>query len=126
MKKVIITLLSILLMGLGFNFTKATPAEDSGIEEIVIESKNDPGDERGAAPVEAFFLHASNSIYLTFANSIGTASVIVRDASGVQVYSTVVDTTLVGFTLFASPIAPGSYTLEIQSPNYFGVGVFVI
>ena len=126
MKKVIITFLSILLVGFGFSSTLAVPAEGSGIEEIVIEGENDPGDERGVPLVEAFFLHASNSIYLAFASSIGTASVTVRDASGAQVYSTVVNTTLVGFALFAAPITPGSYTLEIQSPNYYGVGVFAI
>ena len=102
-------------------------ARSSDIEEINVETVNDPGDERGGtAPVEAYLFHSTNTLYIALASSVGTATITVTDSFGTIVYTDVVDATLVGFTQFAAPTANGTYTLEIQSPTFYGIGTFNI
>lgn len=105
----------------------ATPAYNPGVEEIALKTENDPGDDRsGSAPVEAYLVHSTNTLYIALAYSVGTATITVKDASGTVVYSDVVNATLVGFTQFAAPNATGTYTLEVQSATYYGIGTFNI
>ena len=105
----------------------ATPAYNPGVEEVVLKTENDPGDDRsGSAPVEAFLVRSTNTLYISLAFSVGTTTITVKNASGTVVYSDVVDATLVGFTQFTAPSTPGTYALEIQSANYYGIGLFTI
>ena len=129
--KRLLPLLSALVLITGMVFipdsTFLAAAQDPDIEQISIETQNDPGGERGLPGlVEAYFLHATNTLYITLASSLGNVSITVTNAAGIQVYSSVVDATLAGFVQFAAPIVPGTYSLEIQSANYYGSGSFTI
>lgn len=124
-------LMSILLPALAsFTFligAQAMPTADPGVEEIKMKTQNDVGDERGGfAPVEAYLFHSTNTLYIALASSVGTATITVTDSFGTTVYTDIVDATLVGFTQFAAPTATGTYTLEIQSPTFYGIGTFNI
>lgn len=127
MKRCLYCFLSVLLyvaFGCG---VMATPAYNPGVEEIALKTENDPGDDRsGSAPVEAYLVHSTNTLYIALASSVGTATITVTDSFGTIVYTDVVDATLVGFTQFAAPTANGTYTLEIQSPTFYGIGTFNI
>lgn len=104
----------------------ASPAgQNPDIENISIEMQNDPERERGVL-VEAYINHSTGTIHITLVSSVGIATITAWDATGAQVYGTVVDAMLTGYTQFAAPSVPGTYTLEIQSASYYGVGSFAI
>ena len=129
MKKVITILLMTLLAwpAVAAQIRADGDGSSADIEKISVETVNDPGDERGGtAPVEAYLFHSTNTLYIALAYSVGTATITVTDSFGTIVYTDVVDATLVGFTQFAAPTANGTYTLEIQSPTFYGIGTFNI
>lgn len=128
MKKSILSIcLTLSCAMLGPCVINASSVNNPGVEEITMESSKDPGDDRGgSAPVEAYLYHSSNTLYVALAYSVGMATITVSDSFGMAVYTEVVDATLVGFTTFAAPTAPGSYTLEVRSAGYTGKGTFDI
>lgn len=128
MKKTIWAIcLTLLFVGFTPDVVWAAPVQNPDITEINFETSNDLGDARGGfAPVEAYLFRSANTLYISFAYSVGTATITVSDSFGMAVYTEVVDATLVGFTTFAAPTAPGSYTLEVRSASYTGKGTFDI
>lgn len=117
--------LALLLAGFSPNSLMAMPLQDPGTEEIDLETSNDPGDDRGGiVPVRAYLAFPNISIVL--GSTVGVATVSVKDAIGTTVYLDVIDATQVSFTQFAAPTTPGTYTLEIQSLTYYGIGTFSI
>lgn len=96
-------------------------------EVIDLSYANEQGDDRsGAEPVKACLYHSTNTLYIAFVHSVGSATITVTNSDGVTVYSSVVDATLVGFTQFVAPATQGSYTLTVSSASYYGIGSFSI
>lgn len=127
MKKLFSIFLFSLLVSFVPGTTQAISVSDAGIEEILMETGNDSGRDRGGVtPVEAYLFHSTNTLYIALASSVGTATITVTDSFGTTVYTDTVDATLVGFTQFAAPTANGTYTLEIQSSTFYGIGTFNI
>lgn len=126
MKKILALTTSILFIGTGLCFMEAAPSGDSGIEEIIINVENDSGSERGGSPVNVFLIHTTNSLHVTLDASVGVVTISIQDTLGGQVSTTVVDATRVHCTQIDAPVITGAYSIEIQSANYHGRGMFVI
>ena len=127
MKRLLSTLFIVMFSIVSFDGMHATPVEDPGVEEITMKMENDDGHDRsGSAPVEAYLFHTTNTLCVSLAYSVGTATITVTDSFGATVYTAMVDATQVGFTQFAAPTATGTYTLEVQSATYYGIGTFDI
>lgn len=108
-----------------WGITSVLATNDAGLEEITMETGNDPGGDRGELSlVEAWYNRATNSVSITLSATLGTSTIRVFSSDGFQVYSTVVDAALLGFVQFDAPTVPGIYILEIRSLSYYGVGSF--
>ena len=123
MKRITLLLVSLLtLFSLG---SKADPGDPIPIE---IAKETDPEEiPRSSTPeVEAYYLVSSGLLEVQFNANLGGVTISVTDASGLCVYSTWVDTSLVGSAVFGAPAAPGCYTLGISGVNYSGSGSFYV
>lgn len=124
MKK-IFTFILLMVVGTMWGITSVLATNDAGLEEITMETGNDPGGDRGELSlVEAWYNRATNSVSITLSATLGTSTIRVFSSDGFQVYSTVVDAALLGFVQFDAPTVPGIYILEIRSLSYYGVGSF--
>lgn len=98
---------------------------DGDIEEIIVETINDTGNERGDCPViQAFLIHATNTLSISFRSSIGLATIIVTNAAGCVIYTDMINTSTLNFMQFSAPTSSGQYTLHIKSASYDGLGSF--
>ena len=92
-----------------------------------MEKTNDPGDERGGTPqVGAYLCLTTHTISITMDSSVSLASITVKDVYGTVVYRDMVDASVCGFTEFIVPVASGTFSLEIRSSTYDGIGFFSI
>lgn len=100
---------------------------DGDIEEIIVETINDEGHERGEGPfVQAYLSHATNTLSISFVSPIGSTTITMANTAGGIIYTDVVNTELLSYTQFPAPSSSGQYTLHIQSASFEGLGSFNI